>query len=115
MPTLLIQTNQPADEMAVNELLDSASAQVAEALGKSEDYMQVSLSAGCGMRFGGTDAATAFVELRALGLPRAKQADLSALICGLLGKSLGIEADRIYINFIDFDRPDWGWNGKTFG
>ncbi|PKM44352.1 MAG: hypothetical protein CVV05_11425 [Gammaproteobacteria bacterium HGW-Gammaproteobacteria-1] len=114
MPYLLIKTNVTPADGAAAPLLRKASQQVAQALGKPEDYVMVALEHGCPMLFAGGDAPLAYVELKSIGLPKARTAELSALLSRLLQEELGIAADRVYIEFSPATGELWGWNGATF-
>lgn len=114
MPLLKIQTNKAIDENTAKTLVRDASASVAEWLGKPERYVMVSLEHNPDMLFGGSDEPLAYLELKSIGLPESKTGDLSGQLCNLLGTSLDVPADRIYIEFSDAARHMWGWNGGTF-
>lgn len=114
MPYLRIQTNQAVDAEAGQALLDAASQRVASELGKPEKYVMVALESAVPMRFAGSDAPTAYLELKSIGLPETRTPDLSAALCELLEQQLGIDRARIYIEFTDAPRAMWGWNGATF-
>ena len=114
MPYLNIQTNADLVPEQQTKLLDQASQLVAGLLDKPESYVMVALQACVAMRFGGGDAPLAYLELKSLGLPRARTAELSAALSELIEQALGIPAARVYIEFSDPDRSMWGWNGGTF-
>ena len=114
MPLLKISTNQSLDEDAVQTLLSEASAAVAQMLGKPEQYVMVDVSAGRAMSFAGSSAPLAYLELKSIGLPGDRTADLSARLCALVSKHLGVSGERVYIEFADAERHLWGWNGATF-
>ncbi len=114
MPYLLVKTNITPVDGAEQTLLRQASRQVAQALGKPEDYVMVALEHSCPMLFAGTDAPLAYLELKSIGLPAARTAELSALLAQLLQEKLGIAADRVYIEFSPAAGELWGWNGATF-
>jgi len=114
MPYLLIRTNQTVGADAQQSLLKKASAVVAEALGKPERYVMVSLEADTPMLFAADDAPCAYLELKSIGLPSGQTPALSSALCKLLGGELSIPADRVYIEFADAPRHMWGWNGATF-
>jgi phenylpyruvate tautomerase PptA (4-oxalocrotonate tautomerase family) len=114
MPYLKINTNQPLEDPAAGQLLEEASAAIADALSKPERYVMVDLSNNPHMLFSGTKAPCAYVELKSIGLPESQTRELSQKICTLLGKALGIPADRVYIEFTDVPRKFWGWNSSTF-
>lgn len=114
MPYLKIQTNHPVDDAARGALLARASALVAERLGKPERYVMVALEPPVPMLFAGDDAPAAFMELKSIGLPETRTAELSAALCEMAEQTLGVERDRVYIEFSDAPRAMWGWNSGTF-
>lgn len=114
MPLLTIQTNQPLEPALTRGLLKSASEAVASALGKPEQYVMVNATVNDNMLFAGSDAPLAYLELKSIGLPDDRTRDLSQTLCTLLHDQLGIEENRIYIEFANAERHMWGWNGATF-
>ncbi|MET0102363.1 MAG: phenylpyruvate tautomerase MIF-related protein [Sedimenticola sp.] len=114
MPVLTIRTNSPVDGGERNALLASASATVAEVLGKPEQYVMVSLECDQAMMFAGSDAPLAYLELKSIGLPGDRTREISASLCDFINRQLGIPQERIYIEFADAARNMFGWNGGTF-
>ncbi|MEJ2406493.1 MAG: phenylpyruvate tautomerase MIF-related protein [Candidatus Thiodiazotropha sp.] len=114
MPYLLIRTNRPLQQQEREILLQKASAGIAEALGKPERYVMVSLETERDMLFAGEASPCAYLELKSIGLPGGRTTELSSTLTTLIGSELDIPADRIYIEFADAERHMWGWNGGTF-
>jgi len=114
VPYLLIRTNQNIDAGQQTEVLTAASSCVAEQLGKPEQYVMVSLHQGQAMLFAGSGAPMAYLELKSIGLPESDTAQISKVLCQLINTRLGIDADRIYIEFSNAERHMWGWNEATF-
>lgn len=114
MPYLMIQTNQTIDEAAGKILLTNASKLVAAELAKPESYVMVALEAAVPMLFAGDNAPLAYLELKSIGLPEDKTANLSAALCTLMEETVGISKERVYIEFANAERTMWGWNGRTF-
>ena len=114
MPLLKIETNQAVDADARSRLIATASQQVAELLGKPERYVMVSLQENPAMLFGGSNDPLAYLELKSIGLPETRTAELSQALAQLMHEQLGLPADRVYIEFADAARNMWGWNGGTF-
>ncbi|MDH5446057.1 MAG: phenylpyruvate tautomerase MIF-related protein [Gammaproteobacteria bacterium] len=114
MPYLMIQTNQSIDEADGKNLLQKASSLVASELGKPESYVMVALEDSTPMLFAGDDAPLAYLELKSIGLPEAKTAQLSAALCQLMEDSIGVGKERVYIEFANAERTMWGWNAATF-
>lgn len=114
MPLLRIQTNRPLDAELQRELPRRASLRVAQLLGKPERYVMVSLEHNPAMLFGGNDAPLAYLELKSIGLPAARTAELSKGLCDFMTEQLGIAPDRVYIEFANAAANLWGWDGGTF-
>ncbi|RMG29785.1 MAG: hypothetical protein D6721_05265 [Gammaproteobacteria bacterium] len=114
MPLLSIETNAELPAERRTELLRKASRKVAELLGKPERYVLVTLRPNPHMWFAGEAAPVAYLELKSIGLPEGKTAELSAGLCELVSAETGIPSDRIYIEFANAARHLWGWNGGTF-
>ncbi len=114
MPYLQIQTNRELATDRQRELLTEASRCVAEQLGKPESYVMVSMQDARPMLFAGSDAPLAYLELKSLGLPENKTAEFSKALCELMQAKLGIEPNRVYIEFAGPERHMWGWNEATF-
>ena len=111
MPYLNIVTNQDVQDEAA--LLKAASQTVARASGKPESYVMVAVEQKANMLFGGSDAPTAILDYRSLGLPGDRQGFSDAL-CTMINEQLGIDGSRIYISMTDSERQNWGWNHSTF-
>lgn len=114
MPYLKIQTNlerEPGDSQPV---LARASKLVAEQLGKPEKYVMVALETAVPLAFGGSEAPTAYLELKSIGLPHDRTTELSQALCELIHDEFGVQPERVYIEFADASRTMWGWNGGTF-
>lgn len=114
MPLLKVQTNVNVPEGQRDALLKKVSRAVAQHLGKPEQYMMVCLEAERPMVFAGTSEPAAFMDLKAIGLPANKTAQLAALLCDVATTELGVPKERVYINFTDVPANLWGWNGETF-
>lgn len=115
MPLLRLQTNLDLEREKKSALSAALSHKVSEWLDKPEDYVQVTLESSVTMRFAGTEDPTAFVEIRSLGFFGLNQAEISHALCAFLESECAISQDRVFVNFLDLARENWGWNGKTFG
>ena len=111
MPYLNIVTNQSISDEST--LLKMVSQAIAKAANKPEAYVMIAYEAKTNMLMGNSDAPTAFLDYRALGLPTDRSA-FSDVLCSLIGEKLGIAGDRIYISMTDSERQNWGWNHSTF-
>jgi phenylpyruvate tautomerase PptA (4-oxalocrotonate tautomerase family) len=114
MPFLSIQSNTELTTEQTSELTARASALVSEQLGKPERYVMVTVEHNAAMRFAGSDAPLAYLELKSIGLPESITADTSRALCQLLAETADIDPERVYIEFSDAPRKMWGWNSDTF-
>lgn len=114
MPYLKIQTNCVLENEQGIELSAKASRVVAEQLGKPERYVMVAIDDRKTMLFAGTSSPLVYMELKSIGLPDDKTTMLSAALCQLVNTELGVNPDRIYIEFANAERHMWGWDRKTF-
>ncbi len=111
MPYLNIKTNQEVND--VSAFIKKASATVSKATGNPESYVMIAVDQQTPMSMGGSDAPTALLDYRALGLPGDTKAFSDAL-CSLISDELSIAGDRIYIAMHDSERQNWGWSHSTF-
>ncbi len=115
MPLLQLHTSVDIPAEQRNALLRSLSKIVAEVVGKPETYVMVTLREGPICMSGEVEPA-AFVDVRSIGgLSADTNRHLSERICALLGEELGISGNRVYLNFVDVQRVNWGWDSRTFG
>ncbi|XP_069476001.1 macrophage migration inhibitory factor isoform X2 [Ambystoma mexicanum] len=78
-------------------------------------YIAVYIVPGQMMSFGGTTDPCALCSLHSIGkIGGPQNKAYSKLICDLLAKQLHISADRVYINYVDMNAANVGWNGSTF-
>lgn len=115
MPYLKLNTNLAIDSERSSKLLSQLSQAVAQETGKPERYVLVELNGGRPMLFAGRDEPLAYLECKSIGLSARQAKALSASLSQLLGTSLKISPERIYIEFSDCPAEFWGWNGSTFG
>jgi phenylpyruvate tautomerase PptA (4-oxalocrotonate tautomerase family) len=116
MPLIHVTTSADVpDERARNALLEDLSRRLASHLGKPETYVMTCLTPRAWMTFAGTEAPACYVEVKSIGVMTPEQTRaMSADFCARLSATLGVSADRIYIEFQDADRHLWGFNGHTF-
>jgi phenylpyruvate tautomerase PptA (4-oxalocrotonate tautomerase family) len=115
MPLLQLHTSVsvPADQRAT--LVQELSTIVAEAIGKPERYVMVTL-AESDICMNGEVGPAAFADVRSIGgLSSGVNQKISAQICAKLQERLAVPPDRTYLNFTDVGRDAWGFNGTTFG
>ena len=99
------------------EKKDIIVAELGEAMsqvGKPETFVMIGIEDNYDLYMGGKKMETgAFVAIRLFGeLPRRSYEELTAKICQLYRRELGIAFHEIYITYHALD--DWGWNGQNF-
>ena len=100
MPLLNIQTNVDlGSQEQCNDFLAEASVVVANILSKPESYVMVMAQCNPHMLFAGNNEPLAYLELKSLGLPEDKTADLSKALCDMMNKHFQIDNNRVYIEF----------------
>ncbi len=115
MPLIRMETSIKIPEEKKSDLIGALSKITAEATGKPEAYVMAILSESA-ISLGGKTGAAAFLDVRSIGsINKQVNGRICKEVAALLGKSLGIPGERIYITFNDVKAVNWGWNGSTFG
>ena len=115
MPLIHVRTSAPLNDEIKDTCSKTLSRVCSDELGKPEQYVMVVLEKAW-VCMAGKAGPGAFVDVRSIGnLNSDKNQSLSAKICAALQEEMGIPSDRIYLNFTDVPRSDWGWNRSTFG
>lgn len=117
MPLIKVQTSVSAAEKSeVDTLLKGLSAKLARHLGKPESYVMTAFEPGVPMTFAGTSEPVCYVEVKSVGSMQPEQTKaMSQDFCQQINEALGVDKNRIYIEFNDAKGYLWGWNGSTFG
>ena len=115
MPLIKLQVSNSLSDEKKEELLVYMSRIIAESIGKPEQYVMATIEEGS-IITSGMQGAAAFADVRSIGgLNGSINKQISQKLCLLLDESLGISANRVYLNFTDVSAANWGWNGSTFG
>ncbi len=116
MPLIKLETNVKADSAGKERLALELSRACAQCTGKPEIYVASMIEDDWTIAFAGAVKKSAFVEVRGIGgLSPAVNKKLSAAVCEILDRELGIAHEHVYLNFIDVAASDWGWKSSTFG
>lgn len=116
MPLINVFTSMPAPEADRAEvLLLRLSETLARELKKPESYVMTCLNPGLWMTFGGTTLPACYAEVKNIGhLSADTTARLSKILCTELSEALGVELDRVYIEFTNLEPHLFGFKGETF-
>ena len=78
--------------------------------GKSEAHLMLSLTGNTPMYFQGQKRDAAFLEVSCFGHGSpAAYGRLTAAVCALLEKELGLDPANVYVKYAE--TTNWGWNG----
>lgn len=112
MPFVNVITNTEISkdqEIAVKSQLGKA----IENLGKTENWLMVGFNCGTPLYFKGENAPAAFVDISVFGSSSDAQCEkMTAAVCGIVEKELGIPASRTYVKYTGTSQ--WGWNNSNF-
>ncbi len=115
MPTVILNTSVQCSDTDKTEIAKALSEICVNVFSKPEDYVQSMVNTGNTILFGGSSEKAAFVEVKSIGGINAENnTKISKAVCELLSDKLDIDPARVYLNFFDLQKSDWGWNGATF-
>ncbi len=110
-----INTKYSQDITAEQETeLKSALGSAVSALGKTESWLMLGFEKNCDLYFRGEKSEKiTFVDVSVYGsVSPAACEKMTAEICSLYARVLGVPADKIYVKYSSTD--NWGWNGGNF-
>lgn len=83
-------------------------------IGKGEAYLMLGFEDNCRLWLGGkNEGDMAFVEVSLLGhVTKENAGKLTAAICDIMEKELGIKGDKVYVKYSETDL--WGFNSFMF-
>ena len=109
-----IQINTSSQSLVENDLLQKEiSKMVADLTGKPENYVMTMIQSDSQMTFAGSNQPCCFIKLKSIG--SLKPSSMSKSLCELIASKTNIKPNRIYIEFIDVQASNWGFNSTTFG
>lgn len=96
------------------EILKAEFGKAISILGKPESYLMLGFEDNYHLYFGGKKLEKgAFISVGVFGEVNSQASGkMSAKLCEILEKELGIPGDKIYITY--HGCKDWGWNGGNF-
>ncbi len=114
MPLVTIRSAARIDDAAVGALLSACSARLAELLAQPEAYVMTLFDRPTGMTMAGTANPCCLVEVRSVvSFSPDQTRAIAQAFCAMLAERLGVPSERIFLNFTDFPRTMWGFNGST--
>ena len=110
-----IQINTSTKSVIENEDLfqKDISKTIAEITGKPEDYVMTMIQRDTKMTFAGSDQPCCFIIVKSIG--SLSPSSMSKSLCELIAAKTNININRIYIEFVDVNGSNWGFNSSTFG
>ena len=96
------------------DVLKSEIGKAISVMGKPESYLMLGFEDNYDLYFGGKKLEKgAFISVEVLGEVNAADSQkMSAKLCEIFQKGLGIPGDKIYITYSGY--KNWGWNGGNF-
>lgn len=114
MPFIETKTNVAISPIQEKDLKERLGKAIETIPGKSENWLMLNFQERCHLYFKG-DGTTpaAFVGVKIFGSTnRVAFEKMTGVISGILQSVLGIEPDRVYVQYEACE--DWGWNGGNF-
>jgi len=109
-----VQINTSSKSILDNNLLQKEiSKMIADLTRKSENYVMTMIESNSKMTFAGSDEPCCFIKIKSIG--SLNPSLMSKSLCELIESKTNIKANRIYLEFIDVDASNWGFNSSTFG
>ena len=113
MPLIRMETSEKISEEEKPKILRALTKIVSEATGKPEAYV-MAIVAEASFSMASITGPAAFLDVRSIGsINKQVNGKISKDVAALLGESLGIADDRIFISFTDVSGSNWGWKGAT--
>jgi phenylpyruvate tautomerase len=113
MPLMTIRSTAEIGDVAVSEMLSACSAKLAGLLAQPEAYVMTLFDRVAGMTMAGTADPCCLVEVRSVvPFSRDQAQTVTQTICSLLAEHLDVPPKRIFLNFTDFPKAMWGFNGS---
>ena len=111
----LIQINTSTKAFVENDDLfqKDISKKIAELTAKPEDYVMTMIQKDIKMTFAGSDDPCCYVNVKSIG--SLSPSSMSKSLCELIAAKTNISTNRIYIEFVDVEASNWGFNSSTFG
>ena len=114
MPLMSIRSAVKINDTAVSSMLSACSAKLAVLLTQPEAYVMTLFDRPASMTMAGTADPCCLVEIRSVVELSSDQTQAMAqAFCPMLAEHLGVPPNRIFLNFTDFPRNMWGFNGST--
>ncbi|TKR66907.1 hypothetical protein L596_023134 [Steinernema carpocapsae] len=111
MPCCILDTNVTN---ASHEIAKIVSENVAKCLKKPETNVMVQVNPGKIMCFGGSSDPCAILQIRSIGAISKESNNAAASVLNqLLAEQLGVEANRIFIEFFDVNGENLARSGAT--
>eukprot|EP00055_Hartaetosiga_balthica_P008501 m.31885 g.31885 ORF g.31885 m.31885 type:complete len:115 (-) comp6342_c0_seq3:1514-1858(-) len=111
----LIELCLPVDRPeSVGALHKDVAEMMAKAFDKPLKNVMIRLCFNETISFGGSTDIAALVKVKSIGkISTEENKKYSKVLCEFLESTFQVPPERIYIQFNDFERCNWGWNGTT--
>lgn len=112
MPLVRVETNAVLHEAILNSLRQGLASAVGGMAGCGPAGTRVEIAGGRNMRMAGLDdEPLVHVEIRDVDFPKDRAAELTAAICPVLSRNIGVAGGRVYIAVVSNRNSMWRVNG----
>jgi len=99
-----------------SDFMKEMSKHIAETLNKPETYVCVAVHDDVTMVWGGEEQPCALGTLKSIGgINLENNKKIMEKLCSVLEKDFMIPPNRVYVEFVDMERANCGYDGATFG
>ena len=114
MPYIDVKTTAPVTEEKCRAIKSALGDAISLIPGKSEGWLMVGIDPEKKIWFRGDDSKdSAMVTVSVYGSVSDRDSSrLTGRITEILNEELGIDPDRVYVAYGEYDK--WGWNGSNF-
>ena len=114
MPLIKMQTSASIDAQKHDNIMKTLSDIVSKETGKPGNYIMVTIEQTPIMLAEKSGNAVLF-DIRGIGgLTQSVNAAITERLCQFCATEFNIPPERVYANFTDVPRSNWGWNSNTF-
>lgn len=114
MPFISTKTNKTITKDTAKALKEAYASAIELLPGKTEKWLMLSFEGDTQMAFhGDMDSPMAFLTVSLVGSASDEAYDaLTKRLCGIMGETLGIASDMVYVKYEEVDH--WGWDNINF-
>eukprot|EP01135_Chromosphaera_perkinsii_P011903 Nk52_evm20s2531 gene=Nk52_evmTU20s2531 len=115
MPFIQVSANVPIPPAVSEALHKGITKEINETYGKPVEYIMVRIEGRASLTMGGSTEPCAVVQVSSIGkIDLTYNSKVTMILCDMLNDHLKVAGSRVYVFFNDCERPNVGWDFKTF-